>query len=264
MSRLAASVLLLAGCVADLGSPTLVDDTRVLAVRAEVEGHPDRASPAPGESVRLTFLVAHETAPRPVGFHLVASAAGEPFAETASEPTTAPPSFDLVAPAAPELTVRGIFCPDAAADGPDGCAGSAALATRVRYSLAVTDTDPNRNPTLADVRLGDADWPEAPLPNAGSPCDAGTGLPTVQAGGGPTPLSFTAGPFDPDEELQVSHHATAGDLSPTFSFLSPGAERGEARWAPPDDRIGVVRFWLVALDRRGGTGWVERAACVVP
>lgn len=278
-----------AGCIADLASPSLIEDTRVLAARAEVDGMPGVTWPAPGETLRVRFLVAHEAAPRPVGWHLLACAeadvrtgnpvcAAPPFAEhVQAEPTLEAPAVELVAPPLAELAptgrilLHGIFCVDGAPAGPDDCVASEGHPTRILYSIRVVEPGAPRNraPTLDDLRVDGDPWPDAPLPEPGAPC-ADDGLLRVAPGAAPLTLSLGAAPdsFEEAEEIQVSHHATAGELDATFSFLDAPGDRARVRWTPPGgedvpDAGRIVRFWHVGLDRRGGTHWVSRALCLI-
>src|SRR5262245_7887378 len=49
--------LVFAGCGPTFDPASLINDTRVVGARIEVEGAPDRASPKPGETVNVTWLV---------------------------------------------------------------------------------------------------------------------------------------------------------------------------------------------------------------
>src|ERR1700709_2072753 len=49
--------LFLVGCGPTFDPASLINTTRVLGARVEVEGAPDRASPVPGETANVTWLV---------------------------------------------------------------------------------------------------------------------------------------------------------------------------------------------------------------
>ena len=49
--------LVFAGCGPTFDPASLINDTRVVGARIEVEGAPDRASPKPGETANVTWLV---------------------------------------------------------------------------------------------------------------------------------------------------------------------------------------------------------------
>ena len=290
---LPALLVFLAGCVDDLGSPTEIEDNRVLAARAVIAGMPDVAWAAPGEEVRVELLVVDEGAARPIGFHLEAcvesdarvgasECTGAPLATAIREtPDIADPAIDFVAPDVDgNVLVRGIVCASAAAIGSTRCADPGARATLVRYSLRVVPAGEPRNhhPGLRDIALDGRAFPETPISDPSAGCD-GTELPIVRAGAPAVPITFVASDealeaFDSAdgaivETLQVSHHATAGELDQAFTFLDAERPRGEVEWTPPgpDDAPAsgeIVRFWLIALDGRGGTGVSERALCLLP
>jgi hypothetical protein len=70
--------------------------------------------------------------------------------------------------------------------------------------------------------------------------------------------------LDPSREsLQLSHFTTAGDLTRAFETIAWDSEALErsVSWTAPEEP-GLVRFWLVLRDFRGGGAFVERAACV--
>jgi len=283
--------VLLTACVSDLGNPTFIDETRVLAARAEVTGMPGVAWPVPGEEIRVEIVVVDEVAPRPIGFRMEACVESDPrigasdceappFAEEAREvPDVEDPAIALIAPDADRVLVRGVVCAGSAPAGLDGCRDARARPIRFRYSIHVVrgDEERNRNPQLAEARFGDEAWPASPLPLPvpGTPCDASV-MAVARAGGEPIELSVAVTPestesfLTPDEEpevevLQVSHHATAGALDQAFSFITSPEQLSQVRWTPPGEvaEAGVlVGLWHVVLDHRGGTWVVERWACV--
>jgi len=65
------------------------------------------------------------------------------------------------------------------------------------------------------------------------------------------------------ESLQLSHFATAGDLTRAFETIAWDSDElaRQVSWTAPRD-AGLVRFWLVLRDFRGGGAFVERAVCV--
>ena len=289
MNRAAVWMVLLAGCVDDLGSPTEIEDNRVLAARAVIEGMPEVAWAAPGESARVELLVVDEGAPRAIGLHLEAcveedarvgasDCAAAPFATAVREvPDVADPAIEFVAPDIDGLVlVRGVVCVGSAAIGRERCADPSARATLVRYSLRVVPAGAPRNhhPSLSDVALDGRPFPETTVPDPTAGCD-GSELPIVRAGAPELPITFGAAEGalemtgEATETLQVSHHATAGELAQAFTFLDSEMPRGEVRWTPPGPEDAsaageIVRVWLIALDGRGGTGVSERALCLLP
>lgn len=287
---IAATAWLTAGCDEPLKSVELVVEPRVLGGRVEVAGDEGRAAPAPGESATVTFLVAAPELQPALGFSFsVCSAAPRqgsrsacaeaPFAQLSSESGQAePPSiaFDVPADLDPRgrLAVLGIICPDGAAtadgqscDGPDP---GTPLALELELSR---EGDVNENPELQPDGIvfdGDA-WPE--LPAVDGDC---TGLGFVEVAAGSKHLITVAldesdrdplprpSELDPSREsLQLSHFTTAGDLTRAFDTIAWDSEELERQvtWTAPKSP-GLVRFWLVLRDFRGGSAFTERAACV--
>jgi len=60
--------ILLAGCGPTFDPASLIATTRVLGARIEVEGAPDRATPLPGETADVTWLVTSPEATPPLGW----------------------------------------------------------------------------------------------------------------------------------------------------------------------------------------------------
>jgi hypothetical protein len=132
----------------------------------------------------------------------------------------------------------------------------------------------NQNPTLepASLAFDGKPWPE--LAAVAGDC-AGLGYLEVEAGsehafevalgdddrdGVPHPQSL-----DPvRESLQLSHFTSAGDLSRAFETIAWDSDELLRRttWKAPK-QAGLVRFWLVLRDFRGGGDFVERSVCVL-
>jgi hypothetical protein len=73
-----------------------------------------------------------------------------------------------------------------------------------------------------------------------------------------------ASKLDPAREsLQLAHFTTAGDLSRAFDTIAWDSDElsREVTWTAPQEP-GLARFWIVLRDFRGGSAFVERAACV--
>jgi hypothetical protein len=292
-------LLALSGCDDPLKPVDIVAEPRVLGARIEVDGDPSRASPSPGETVHVTWLVAAPNGDPLSGFGLAAcsSAArghglsacqGEPFALAGAEPTSDRPRFDFTVPAEldaeahPLLAVVGSLCPEASGSfDQDGahCDGSTELAVNVDFLLATPD-DINQSPNFEpdSLRLDGAPWPLAPA--VAEPCQ-GLGLPelsyttsehTIDVGLPDSARQTLVQKSSADparESLQVAHFASAGDLSSAFSQLlaADPATSVSFRWAAPSDAPAggkVVRFWFVARDGRGGSDFTERALCALP
>ncbi len=275
---------LLTSCGDPLKPVYWVNEPRVLGARVEVAGEPERATPAPGESVSVRFLVAAPD-PEPVLGHALfacfaappaaslPSCAESPFASIVGAPATTQPSFSFDVPLESEqdaLLVYGVICPDAAARAevePPGCDDASGL--RVSLDFPLAGKRANFNPSIApgDLHFDEQEWP------AGSSCDE---LPRVEPGSTHTielpldeadrdPLEQRID-LDPEREpLQVSHFSTHGELERTFTIIEPQDElTARVTWKAPGSTndVGVMRFFIVVRDLRGGSDWVERAVCV--
>ncbi len=278
------------GCDEPLKSVELIAEPRVLGARVEVQGDAGRAAPAPGETATVSFLVAAPERLPSLGFALAACSSAPrqggrsgctaaPFAEVSSENgQAATVSFSFEVPAdldaSGRITVLGIICPagSPSADG-TSCDG-ADPGTPVTLELELAHAgDVNSNPELAADSLGfDGDvWPE--LSATDGDC-VGLGFPEV---GVKTKHALTieldASDRDPlphpdvldpkRESLQLSHFATAGDLTRAFETIAWDSDQLSRKvdWTAPK-APGLVRFWLVLRDFRGGSAFVERGVCV--
>lgn len=292
------------GCVMDLPTGVQVERPRVLGVRVDVDGDPERAAAQPGDSLTLRWLVVGSGTERPEWSTAMAVCAaapsnigiptcdGAPFAFQLPTPPTSEPSFSFEVPTdteATELLVLGVLCsggtPVFSMDDLPSCEEEEAVAERVIFSFPVARTAPNRHPSLSDEALtfDDAPWPASDaVPDSGC---AGGDLLQVEARGEEDPsfIRLTTSPDDREvyeelvlgetprveetrEELLVSHVATAGLFTRLQSEVFDEAPV-EVPWRHPEEIPAdglTVRFWFVARDQRGGMDWVERALCVVP
>jgi hypothetical protein len=280
----------LVGCDDPLKTVELIEEPRVLGARVEVTGEPERAAPAPGESATVTFLLASPVLEQTQGFALAAcpaaarrgtrsECAAEPFAQVVSadgEAASASLSFEVPAElaAAGRIAVLGVICPfgSPSADGKscDGVEPGRAVTLELELSR---DGDSNYSPTLEpeSLLLDDEQWPDVPA--AEGDC-TGLGYAEVDAGSAHT-FQVSLDESDRDalphpaeldplrESLQLSHFATAGDLSRAFETIAwdSGELLRRTSWTAPKQH-GLVRFWLVLRDFRGGGDFVERAICV--
>jgi hypothetical protein len=281
---------LLLGCDDPLKSVELVSEPRVLGARVEVEGDPGRAAPAPGETATVSFLLAAPELATPLGYALIACAAeprqggrsgcaGEPFASARRDGgETTPASLEFTVPdsldPAGRVVVAGILCPEGApsadarsCDGPDP-----GTPVTLELDLARED-DVNQNPELEpeSVLFDGEPWPD--VASEAGDC-AGLGYPEVAVGSehdlavelseadrDPLPR---ASQLDPAREsLQLSRFATDGDLSRAFESIAWDSRElsRSVTWQAPR-APGLVRFWLILRDFRGGGAFVERAVCV--
>jgi hypothetical protein len=293
-----------AACGPSFDPPSLVDSTRVLGARVEVAGAPERATPAPGESATVTWLMSAPGAMPSLGWAFALCARHAPNDLTCTtapmavyQGTENPPRVSIQLPAAEELggssslLLYGRICAGGspAFDPQTGyptCADGAAAGTTATAVIAVAGAgvDPNQNP-VADRGLTFDGQPWPPLAGGDDPCAGG---PTVSAGtddhqialatAGDDRERYTALYGDPPaptalrESLQVSQFATAGKLRTAFTFVesdvADDAPPASVKWNAParSDVVAPtpVAFTFVVRDSRGGTDWTTRAACVVP
>mgnify|MGYP001548385363 CR=1 FL=1 len=278
------------GCDDPLKPVELVAEPRVLGGRVEVDGDPGRAAPAPGELATASFLLATPELASSLGFALAVcpgvprrgnrpDCASAPFSEVFSangDSDTPSIGFEVPAELDPSgrLVVLGIICPDGTPSDDGTTCDGADPGTPIALELELAhDDDTNLNPELLpeDITLDDDAWPE--LPAVDGDC-AGQGFAEVAVGSkhrigialdeaDRNPLLHPS-KLDPvRESLQLSHFTTAGDLEHAFQSIawdSSALER-EVSWTAPKER-GLVRFWLVVRDFRGGGAFTERAVCV--
>lgn len=278
------------GCDDPLLPVELVTEPRVLGGRVEVDGDPGRAAAAPGESATASFLLATPELSQSLGFAFAVcpglprrgtrpDCASAPFAEVFSangESDTPSVAFEVPEDLDPSgrLVVLGIICPDGTPSDDGTTCDGADPGTPIALELELAhDDDTNLNPELLpeDITLDDDAWPE--LPAVDGDCN-GLGFAEVAAGSkhrlgialdeaDRNPLLHPS-KLDPvRESLQLSHFTTAGDLEHAFQSIAwdSSALDREVSWTAPKER-GLVRFWLVVRDFRGGGAFTERAVCV--
>jgi len=280
--------LLLSACDDPLKSVELVAEPRVLGARVEVEGDPHRAAPAPGEAATVTLLVASPEPSPAFGFALAACPAatrngaraacdGEVFARAESrdgEEEAVRLSFEVPKSLDPSgrVLVYGVVCPHGAPTEDGGCDDGSATSLQRELEL-VREDDVNENPELEpdSIRFDDVEWPA--LPPALGDC-GGLGFPEVAAQSDHS-LTVQLSEDDRDplprpseldparEALQLSHFVSDGDISRAFESISWDSDEltRTATWKAPATP-GLVRFWLVLRDLRGGGAFSERAVCV--
>jgi hypothetical protein len=282
--------LWLLGCDDPLKTVELVEEPRLLAARAAVLDDPGRAAPAPGETASVTFLLASPAVSQTQGFALAAcpaaprrsarsECAAEPFAQIVSadgESDTVSLSFQVPADLDPagRVAVLGIVCPfGSPSDDAQSCDGvEPGNHLTFEFELARED-DVNLSPTLeaASLTFDGQEWPD--LAAVEGDC-AGLGYVEVEAG---SSHSFEVALSEEDrdavphaqaldpvrESLQLSHFATGGDLSRAFQSIAWDSDELLRRttWKAPN-APGLVRFWLVLRDFRGGADFLERDVCV--
>ena len=267
------AILATTGCGDPLKRPELIEETRVIGARAGVVGDEAEARPDPGQSVRVTWLVAYPGEPAPLSWAMWACPAipvsyGTPqcadvplVLEERDEPVTAPVELVFDVPDADstsydEIAVSGVMCTRGAPRLGDslaasGCDDPAAAVHRVTFPVTIArNGDHNRNPSLDQaVHSLDADpWP-APAGGTGvaGDCANAPDLPVVEPGShhvlrleiddSEREALHSDQAFSPSrEELQISHFATDGALARPYSGIAADEpNRVEVGWVAPEE-----------------------------
>jgi hypothetical protein len=261
----------MAGCGPTFDAASLVTNTRVVGARLEVQGAPDRASPMPGETVNVTWLVTSPATTPPLGWTFAVCAPGIGTSSTAClaaplarfDGTAAAPRISIPVPAAAvlggamSLTLRGGICAGVDStpqfDSQDGLVRctNGGQGTTVSLDMPLQQGDEANHNPIADraFTLDGAAWP---VPAAiDDPCVQG---PRVMAGSkdhviGNTTEGSDREPYtvvlgDPPvatptrERLQISQFTTAGKLNSQFSFVEATDANAttvvEVTWDAPD------------------------------
>ena len=284
----ALSALMLAGCGDPLSRVELIDHTRVLGARVEVDGAPERVSPLPGETVHTRWFV---VAPDPAatfawslsgclakpGNQPPLECLGAPLGNAASAvPLASPPTLDFTLPAAipgdvTRVAELGGVCESGAALEASGSCSDGAAPQAVSLDFPLAQSAPNNNPNFTSIALDGVDWPAATALT--TDC---TQLPTVVPGSAGHALHVALDPSSRDplpqasaqdpkrESLLLSTFITSGDVDAPWASIpstQPNAET-DVHWTAGG--AGLARFFFVARDGRGGSDFVERRACSGP
>jgi len=283
------------GCDDPLREESLIQETRVLGARVEVEGDAGRASPAARETAHFSaFLAAPDGAPS-AGYALSVCGvqptnSGFPSCATPAfgsvlqpDSRLGNPNFDFTVPAdldtskTPHGFVRGLICPNdtAAVDanGDPSCAAGPGETIAFEFDFAGPGED-NQNPSFAadSLTLDGNPWP---VPDESAGCEA---LPQVALG---TKHSFGVALRDSDfdslvqttaedptrETILLSQFSTAGKLAHLFVSLTPQTPTSSTDWDAPsqaDAANPITHFYFVIRDSRGGEDLAERALCIAP
>jgi hypothetical protein len=270
--RLLLAALLLLGCGPELDPPSLLERTRVVGAKVEVEGAPERATPRPGETATVTWLVTGPAAQAPLSWAFVVCpgaggqpvCAGEPLALLRGHETA--PVLKLPVPAAEHLAgvkqfvVTGRICVgsdpviDDSTPGAPRCAGDGE-GTTAAVSIPLDSTElSNLNPNLGAATLAFAGQPWT-ASDEGAPCAA---LPQVQAGSKDHVITLETAAADREaylamlgdpprptpqrEWLQISQFTTQGKLDRSFSSIEATDTRErpavDMKWqAPGPDKV---------------------------
>jgi hypothetical protein len=212
-TMLAAGALLIGGCEEpDLPKSWRITYARVLGVRSEVVGDEARATPEPGERVRVRVLMVGDQPIERINYALIAcpaapargelpSCASEPFVVDrgelgASQSLVRELVLELDVPeeqgleGAERVLIGGTICTDGDAEPVEGgegrCEGGSAqpVTFAAHITVALEDADINRNPVLADdaIRFDDEVWSPHAVLGLPSDEDAGTDVEPPDAG----------------------------------------------------------------------------------
>lgn len=273
MRRLWLPILLLVGCTGDLDPPYRLERVRVLAVQTTVEGTDLRATPMPGESATVRWLVADPSGTEtPLTWRMrVCVEQGCATGSIVEEEGAGVPTLTFVVPAGVEgsLHVEGIGCTEGAlpASPFERCVGATVLPEVVEASIPIAQSPDewNDNPdaTGFDVTIDGALWPE------GDPdCALADAQPMVVADEEPIAVAFAVDDSEREAEVPflLSHVVTEGELDAHFAVLDAGEPNAPLAlpWTPSVDTEGSrsATHLFVARDGRGGVAWTRRVVCV--
>jgi len=292
------AVFAITGCDDSLKAVSLIEETRVLGARVEVDSDPTRSAPRPGERASLRLFIAAPNEPALVSYALSVcavspvntgfpSCAGAPFASTVQiEASAAAPELAFVVPADLDLAATphgfasALVCPNSSINadeiGAPTCTAGAGTEVNFEFDLAGPDQQ-NHNPSITAnaLTLDGAAWPAA---DAAAAC-SGNVL-AVNAGSSHR-LSITLRDADFEsllqttnieparESLLVSQFSSAGKLNHAFLSVEADtpADQRAVSWdapAPTGNEPALVRFYFVVRDARGGEDFATRAVCVTP
>jgi hypothetical protein len=293
--------LLLIGCGPEFDPASLIVTTRVVGARVEIEGAPERATPRPGETANVRWLITSPEVPPSLHWAFAVCASGplslgcESAPLASFEGTDVVPRIAVVVPAldalggARSLMVYGQICSGADATltfdpqhGIPGCSNGGGTTVSTNVPLQWGD-EANHNPT-ADRGFTIDGQPWLALAPGAAPCETG---PRIPAGtedhvignttAGADREAYTALLGDPPvataarESLQISQFTTAGKLKSQFSFVEAAeivaATTVDVTWDAPkvadvSAAEQAVTFTFVTRDNRGGVDWTTRAVCV--
>jgi len=172
-------------------------------------------------------------------------------------------------PDIPDCECPGPDCEDClgGADIFDFCDGDDALAFKSVRAHA-DPSEGNQNPGIARILIGGEEWAEDAEPDL--PCDPDGTCEKIALA--IEPVEGSAEPYTVirfgEEEARVeapyvSWFATSGSMGKDRSSVDEETGLAEVSWTPPDDATGLVKFYFVMYDGRGGVDYAERHARVV-
>lgn len=260
---LAAAAVVAAGCSDKLPSRALVDDLRVLAVRA------DPPEAAPGETITLDGLVGDPEIPaRPVRRGWAICTPGEGGVATCGDPTrvvvlgtalsavwTVPEDF--LAELDPEEASIGrdvfvVFGVELDVDGSEPGPGEHDVAfKRIRIS---TQPAPNTNPLVESLTLDGRSDPIELTVDVDERLEI-----AVRPSAGAAETWLGPDGTEEVEELRYTWLVTGGSVADSVTW-GEGEEGGSVtQWNLPDDRNPPHQMlWVVLRDGRGGTAWASQ------
>lgn len=299
---IAASLAISIGCEDPLVEPEQIVDMRVLGAKATTVGDSSRATPRPGEEVRVSWLVVGPGGPVETSHAFracVAEATTSGYARcrdeideaSAPDASVATPAISFPVPAADALLpgdrlgVLGVVCDGGAPSLADpfessGCGPAAAKATLASFEIEIL-TEPeeenhNPEPPATALRFDGQIWAPIPTRAVAPVCPPGDGEATVVVladGAAHTIEIDPSGLREPTAEgletLEIAHFVTGGDLARHFSAVEPDEPEPPAArsvtWTAPASAQSpfVVHFYAVVRDLRGGVGFDHRAICVL-
>ena len=278
-----------------------IEELRVLGARVSIDGEPNRATPAAGESVSVEWLLADPSGLPPLAvWHMTICVAesnsfGVPFCRDEpltsveqSEPSDVAPAIAFTVPDAEalgdakKLAVLAIFCDSGTVElGSDldstTCQGAETIQKASFDIMLASDETSNDNPNLDDAALElDGDIWEASSTSIDCTSDEAPRLP---ADGFEHRVTLALGedaretkPPELDEvepeSLQISHLSTLGAFEYRFSGVDPDASNLtiDGPWKAPGELGESVpaSFYFVVRDDRGGVSWLTRTLCIDP
>jgi hypothetical protein len=278
------------GCAEEFDPPSLIDKARPLGAEVQVEGDPSRSTPRPGETAKVTWLMAAPAEMPTLAwmFAICRSGTATPAEGCAPAPYASfegagSPSFRFTVPSqeilgdATRLLIIGQVCTSGAPtldpqSGLPACPGEGNTVTATLF-LQQADAG-NQIPALSERSFwfDGADW------LADGPEVDCAGLPSVALGSKDHVLglrtlaedreTYVTGDTTAREELQLSQFTTAGKLGQTYLVVEPSNQEPsndlESKWDAPETMTadGRVYFIFVARDLRGGVSHITRTVCV--
>jgi len=290
------------GCGDPLKDAQRIEELRVLGARASVEGDPERATPAAGESVSVDWLLADPSGLPPMAVWSMlacvaeSNASGIPFCRDEplttveqSNPSDTTPSVTFTVPDtgtlgdAKKVTVLAIFCDSGSIElGTDlestTCHGAGTI-QKASLDIFLTNDDQasNLNPNLSDAVLELDGEPWEPDP-AVIDCESEDAR-RISADGHEHQVTLVMGegaretkPEELDvverESLQISHLSSLGVFDRRFSAVDHDDSNltVEVPWKAPGElsTAAPAGFYFVVRDDRGAASWLTRTLCVDP